>query len=208
MTRKRSGTNRKTNKKLKKRDILIGIFLLIIIIAISIVGIYANESAKEDNGNNGNDIVGENFEFTLVDGTIKHLSDYRGKIVILDMWATWCGPCKTQLIELNKINEHYGKEDLEIISLNIDYRETSQYIIEFIEDFKNDYDIELDWTIGQDDGSVWEEYMINGGIPTLYIFDQKGNIHFTHEGVSFFSEIPYGYPDTTPILPPIIDELL
>ena len=208
MTRKRSGTNRKTNKKLKKRDILIGIFLLIIIIAISIVGIYANESAKEDNGNNGNDIVGENFEFTLVDGTIKHLSDYRGKIVILDMWATWCGPCKTQLIELNKINEHYGKEDLEIISLNIDYRETSQDIIDFIEDFKNDYNIELDWVIGQDDGSIWEKYMISGGIPTLYIFDQKGNIHFTHEGVSFFSEVPYGYPDTTPILTSIIDELL
>ena len=208
MTRKRSGTNRKTNKKLKKRDILIGIFLLIIIIAISIIGIYANESAKEDNGNNGNDIVGENFEFTLVDGTIKHLSGYRGKIVILDMWATWCGPCKTQLIELNKINKHYGKEDLEIISLNIDYRETSQDIIDFIEDFKNDYNIELDWVIGQDDGSVWEEYMISGGIPTLYIFDQKGNIHFTHEGVSFFSEVPYGYPDTTPILTSIIDELL
>ena len=174
------------------------------LIILLILGLSLMSGCIDSDDSNG----GKDFVFTLLDGTTARLSDYRGKIVIVDMWATWCGPCKTQLIELNKINEHYGKEDLEIISLDIDDRETSQYIIDFIEDFKNDYDIELDWTIGQDDGSVWEEYLINGGIPTLYIFDQKGKIHFTHEGVSFFSEVPYGYPDTTPILKSIIDELI
>ena len=139
--------------------------------------------------------TGENFQFTLLDGTQVELRDYQGKIVILDMWATWCGPCTYQLSELKLAYEAYDRSTLEIISLNIDEREDSQTIYDFIEDFKNQFGIELDWVFGQDDGSVWESYMINGGIPTLYIFDQNGQIHFSHEGLSFFSEIPENFPD-------------
>jgi len=152
---------------------------------------------------------GEDFEFTLLDGTIKHLSDYRGKVIILDMWATWCGPCEYQMQELRNAYDAYDRNDLEIISLNVDPQENSQEINNFIEGFKNKYGIELDWIFGQDDGSVWEEYkMVSGGIPTLYIFDQKGKTHFSHEGVAFFSEIPPGWPDDAVTLSSKIDEII
>lgn len=153
---------------------------------------------------------GEDFEFTLLDGTIKHLSDYRGKVVILDMWATWCTPCQFQMIELKKAydNDNYSRDELEILSIDIDTSETSQQIQSFIEEFKNQLDIELDWIFGMDDGSIWEKYMISGGIPTLYIFDQDGKIHFTKEGIAVFSEIPAGWPEDTATLAPRIDELI
>ena len=47
--------------------------------------------------------VGDDFVFISLEETEKHLRDYRGKIVILDMWATWCAPCQYQMIELKKV---------------------------------------------------------------------------------------------------------
>ena len=159
----------------------------------------------EPSNNNG---TGNDFEFTKLDGSKGHLSDYRGKIVILDLWATWCGPCQTQMTELKKIYENYSRNDLEILSIDIETSETSQQVQDFIEWFKNQYDIELDWIFGMDDGSIWQEYIINGYIPTLYIFDQDGKIKFRDEGVAVYLEIPQGWPTDTTILGPKIDALL
>ena len=172
------------------------------------MGIYANQLNNTEITENGITYDSEEFEFILIDGNTKNLSDYRGKIVILDMWATWCGPCTYQMDELKKTYDYYDRNDLEIISLNIDPRESSQVIYDYIEDFKNQYGIELDWIFGQDDGTVWEKYMINGGIPTLYIFDKHGQIHFRHEGVSVFSEIPAGWPEDTETLSLKIEEII
>ena len=180
----------------KKGSISIIIFL--------IFGLSLMSGCTDSDDNNG----GEDFEFTLLDGSIKHLSDYSGKVVILDMWATWCDPCQFQMTELKKAYDNYSRDELEILSIDIDTRETSQQIQSFIEEFKNQLDIELDWILGMDDGSIWEKYMINGGIPTLCIFDQEGKLQFSDEGVAVFSEIPQGWPGDTVILKPKIDELL
>ena len=142
-----------------------------------------------DNNNGNSSDVGEDFAFTAVNGTEKHLRDYRGKVVIMDMWAIWCGPCQYQMLELEKAYENYSRDDLEILSINIDTRETSQEIIEFIEDFK-EFGCELSWVFGNDDGSIWEEYkMTAGGIPTIYIFDQNGNIYYSEESYHPYSSL-------------------
>ena len=122
--------------------------------------------------------TGVDFAFISLDGETKHLSDYRGKVVILDMWATWCGPCKRQMIELRSVYENYSRDDVEILSIDIDQRETVELVQNFLSDF------EYAWTFGLDNGSIWETYKgASGGIPTLCIFNRDGNLSFSHEGL-------------------------
>ena len=122
--------------------------------------------------------TGGDFVFTSLDGETKHLSDYRGKVVILDMWATWCGPCKLQLSELKEVYKNYSRDDVEILSIDIDQRESMELIQSFLSDF------EYEWTFGLDNGSIWETYKgASGGIPTLCIFDKNGTLSFSHEGL-------------------------
>lgn len=151
--------------------------------------------------------VGEDFVFTLLDGTKKHLRDYRGKVVIIDMWATWCSPCHAVMPELRKIYDYYSRDDLEIISLNVDLSESSQLIQSFKDWFTGYYGIELNWIFGQDDGSISEKYMNESAIPTLAVFDQVGRLQYRKAGVHVFKEIPAGFPENTPMLAPMLDEL-
>jgi len=150
----------------------------------------------------------DNFIFTTLDGQTKQLIDYKGKIVILDLWATWCSPCQFQMIELRKIYENYSRSDLEIISVDIDPREDVELIQSFRLWFSNTYDIELDWVFGIDNGSISEKYMKEGAIPTLCIFDKNGELSFREAGVSVYMEIPSSLPTNTTILAPIINKLM
>ena len=170
----------KTSKKIKTRihrNIKI-IISILILVTLLFGGIYTLATLKKlDQGNE------KDFTFTSLDGNEIHLSSYRGKIVILDMWATWCNPCRSQMTELKKIYEYYPREKLEIFSIDVDTSETLQQIKDFRGAFKNQEGIELNWIFGKDDGSIWKKYMTgDGGIPTICIFDQEGNLNFQEEG--------------------------
>jgi len=147
--------------------------------------------------------MGDEFTFITLDNTEQQLSDYRGKIVVLDMWATWCQPCQYQMLELKKVYEHYDSDDVQILSIDIDNRETLTLIQQFKDEFAK-YDYALEWTFGLVKDSL-DEYMTEGAIPTLAIFDQQGNLTFRHAGISYFEDIPSNYPADQP-QPPLLKE--
>lgn len=179
LIRKRSKPIKKSKKIKntirKNKNIIIAILIIIIFI---VIGFYVLVNFNESDKSNQDDFI-----FTSVDGNDIHLSSYRGKIVVLDMWATWCRPCRSQMIELKKIYNIYPREDLEIISVDVDTSETLKQIKDFMDSFEQQEGIELNWIFGKDDGGIWQKYkMGNEGIPTLCIFDRDGNLYYQDEG--------------------------
>jgi thiol-disulfide isomerase/thioredoxin len=194
------------NKFFRIGNIKIFIILLFIIIIIVIGSIYSSTLIDKTSDVNNSEIdEGEDFSFIGIDGSNMRLSDYRGKIVILDMWATWCQPCQYQMIELEKVYKNHSRNDLEILSIDIDSRETAQQIEQFIDQFSQ-FGYELNWIFGLEDTSL-DEYMPSGSIPTLCIFDQKGNLYYSHKGFIPYHEIPLGFPENSVTLSQKINEL-
>ena len=184
-----------------------GIVISAVIVIIAISGIFASILSDQSSEKNSSEVgEGDDFVFTALDGSEMHLSDYRGKIVILDMWATWCSPCQYQMLDLKKAYDNYSRNELEILSINIDSREDVQQIRDFIDQFAQ-YGYELNWIFGMEDDSL-DEYMPSDSIPTLCIFDQKGNLYFSHTGISPYSEIPEEFPEDTVTLVQKIEELI
>jgi thiol-disulfide isomerase/thioredoxin len=144
--------------------------------------------------------AGDDFTFTTLDGHKSNLSDYQGKVVLLDCMAVNCQPCMYQMFELKKIQENYSQDDVVIISIDVwvSSGETATLLHQYIAEFKNQVNIDLNWTFGLDDtqGTIQHKYA-SSGVPTLYIFDKKGNIYYTHTG----------YEDY-PTLAPKLDEAL
>lgn len=143
-----------------------------------------DEIEEDDSEDDVEDIVyewyGENFTFTLLDGTTAEIKDYKGKIIILDMWAIRCPPCQHQMLELAKAYNTYSRDDLEILSINIDLGETNANIKDFINQFEQD----LDWVFGNEIDTL----PTHGYIPSMCIFDRNGNIVYEHVGVISFDE--------------------
>jgi thiol-disulfide isomerase/thioredoxin len=180
LIRKRSNPIKKSRRiktHIHRKIKVIGGILIILLLIVSVFYILINLDDVDQSNN-------EDFIFTSLDGNEIHFNSYRGKIVILDLWATWCSPCRTQMIELKKIYDKYPRDELEILSIDVDTSETFQQIQDFRDSFKVQEGIELNWFFGKDDGSIWQKYkMSKGGIPTLCIFDQEGNLYFQGEGV-------------------------
>jgi peroxiredoxin len=105
------------------------------------------------------------------------LSAFRGKkVVLMDFWATWCGPCKMAMPDLEDLNEKYGSRGLEILSL--DQGEPAEQVRNFIERKKYTVHVLLD-----SEGTVGNKYGVKG-IPTLVLADKQGVVRWLRVGYS------------------------
>lgn len=116
-------------------------------------------------------------EITLKDrdGNEHSLDDYKGKTVFLNFWATWCGPCKSEMPDIQKLYEDYGSNENDVIILSIAcpnyYKETSQEKIEeFLDENGYSYPVLFDA-----DAATLENYSVSS-FPTTYMIDVDGNV--------------------------------
>ncbi|OON87195.1 cytochrome C biogenesis protein [Oribacterium sp. C9] len=132
----------------------------------------------ESSDNTSNEDVYPAYDFTLEDqyGNIHSLSDYKGKIVFLNFWGTWCPPCKYELPYIQELYEEYsGKADSDIVFLTITFPNLGQEksvsgIRKFIDNQGYTFPVLMD--TGYD---TEMEYYINS-FPTTFLIDPDGNI--------------------------------
>ena len=122
------------------------------------------------------------FDFTLTDqyGQQHKLSDYKGKVVFLNFWASWCGPCKAEMPDIQNLYEKYGKNTGDLIVLGVanpktdesPYNEdgTIEEVTQFLSDNGYTYPVVMDTN-----GDVFLNYYVSS-FPTTFMIDKEGNI--------------------------------
>ncbi|HVG61434.1 MAG TPA: TlpA disulfide reductase family protein [Hyalangium sp.] len=109
------------------------------------------------------------------DGEPYSVSSDRGSVVLLDVWATWCEPCRDALPVYEQLAKEYGSRGLKVYALNVD--EDSRAIPDFLTETKVNLPILLDAN-----AQVAEKTLGVKMMPTTFIVDRKGVVRFVHEG--------------------------
>jgi len=117
------------------------------------------------------------FTVEAVDGKPLTLADYRGRVVILDFWATWCGPCQSAMPGLERVYQSVKDQGVEVLSLNVyDDRKAFTSWIETNAGSKYNFTFGFDPSERGDKASVAGEKYHVPGLPTMYVIDSKGMI--------------------------------
>ncbi len=135
-------------------------------------------------------------EMRAVTGAPIKLADYSGKVVVLNLWATWCGPCRMEIPELVKVYKEYRRQGLEVIGLSTENPDASA---ELVKRFIQEYD--MDYRVGWSPPAVSIALMRGrDAIPQSFVIARDGRIvkHF----------VGYNYRDTPPQLRRAIEEAL
>ncbi|RKD25003.1 cytochrome C biogenesis protein [Ammoniphilus oxalaticus] len=111
------------------------------------------------------------FELETIDGNKVKLSDYRGKKVLLNMWASWCPPCRAEIPDMQQFYEQNVDQNVVVLGVNLTSAERQpERIPRFIEEFGMTFPIVLD-----EQSNVSDRYQVSS-IPTSFILDSQGVI--------------------------------
>lgn len=196
---KRASTPRRGSGKGSKKEerppfplapfVVMGVILVLIVAGLVMYAIDQNgdesgttTEGNDDNGGGGapqssGDGPGSILLDSVDDGGQIFLDQYKGKVVVIDMFATWCGPCRTQMGELSDLSSRFSPSDLVILSVDADLSENMDQVRELRTQ------VGASWTFAMSN-SDFNSVFPASSIPTMFILDREGNVVEKHVGVT------------------------
>ncbi len=172
-----------------KRNIFI---LLVVIFTVTLMLVVGRRAAQNRNatgqliaGRNPQGTVAPDFELKSTDGKTVRLSDYRGKAVLLNFWATWCPPCKIEMPWFVDLQKQYGDQGLQVIGVSMD--DDADKNAGKIADFAKQMNLNYVVLLGND--RVGDAYGGIEGLPTSFFIGRDGKIISYVPGLVSHSEI-------------------
>jgi thiol-disulfide isomerase/thioredoxin len=161
-----------------KRNPLILFFVAALVAAMLFAGIRASRRNRAAISGNGQLIgnLAPDFELPALDGKKMKLSDLRGKAVLLNFWATYCGPCKIEMPWFVELQKEYGPQGFQIVGVAMDDA-SNEEIAKFVQQMGVNYPI----LIGEE--SVGQKYGGVGVLPTTFFIDRDGKLIYREFGL-------------------------
>ena len=198
--RNRNSGNRNSNSKRSKPNDerkdkfpIAPVVVIVIIVSLIIATVVFYQVQNDDGGGDGpgDDNGGGNggnsqgdlpqhayTQIENVNGGLFSLEDHLGKVVIVDMFATWCGPCAYQMDELISLRSFYSASEVVILSVDTDLQETVSDVL----NFKSDYP-SANWPFAMSN-SEFNSHFPASSIPTMYILNKELEVVNTEVGVT------------------------
>ena len=134
--------------------------------------------SRHVSGSNAPAIEQPRIDFALpdLDGKVHHLSEWAGKIIIVNFWATWCPPCRKEIPDFVQLQEKYAVAGVQFVGVAADQPDA-------IRDFVKTQPVNYPILVGDEEGSLSKQFGNNiGALPYTAVIDRKGKISVTSRG--------------------------
>jgi peroxiredoxin len=118
--------------------------------------------------------VAPDFTLKTTKGDNVRLSEHKGEVILLNFWASWCGPCRQEMPLLGQLHERYSKLGFSVVGVNVD--KDSSLANKLLKDIPVSFPVLLDNT-----GTVSASYNVSA-MPTTVLIDRDGNMRYLHKG--------------------------
>lgn len=159
------------NETTRRKIFCVPVILSVLVAALALAGCDSASSSKSAPASP----QAAGPEPVVVSNVPQGLEQFRGKVVVLDLWATWCGPCKAEIPGFIRLQNKYRDQGLEVIGVSLDpitRGGNMQLVSNFVRSNAINYTI---WLVN--DAAALSQYqVIRNGIPTTYLLDRQGRI--------------------------------
>lgn len=142
------------------------VFYAIFIGAVSFIGTGASLASATESA--------PDFTLKSTQGDNIRLSEHRGEVLLLNFWASWCGPCRQEMPLLDALQQRYSKLGFNVVGVNVD--KDSALASKLLKDIPVTFPVLLDNT-----GNVSASYNVSA-MPTTVLIDRDGNVRYLHKG--------------------------